>query len=71
MTNVKKIYRTFVHLAIFALCVICTVSLFSCNNTNSLHNFIDDVRPSSHFSTVDFHLSGDTISYYRIRLPQK
>lgn len=70
MTNVKKIYRTFVHLAILAVCLICSFGLFSCNNPNSLHNFVDDVRPSSHFKLVDIHLSGDTLSYYRIRLPQ-
>lgn len=70
MTNVKKISRTFVHLALIALCALCTLGLLGCNNPNYLHNFVDDVRPSAYFKSVDIHLSGDTLSYYRIRLPQ-
>lgn len=70
MTNVKKISRAFFYLALISLCIVCSLGLFGCNNTYSLHNFVDDVRPSAYFKSVDLHLSGDTLSYFRIRLPQ-
>ena len=69
--NVKKISRTLVNLALLSLCTFLTLGICSCNSSNSLHNLVDDLRPSSHFKSVDIHLSGDTLSYYRIRLPQK
>ena len=66
--NVKKISRTLVNLVIFSLCTLLTLGICGCNSSYNLHNFVDDLKPSTHFKLVDIHLSGDTLSYYRIRL---
>lgn len=67
---VQKIIRGIVNMAILAMAALCSAYLCSCDSTNSVSNLIDNVRPSAHFRVVDFHLSGDTVSYYRIRYPK-
>ena len=66
MANAKKISRTLVNLVIFSLCTFFTLGLCSCNSSYNLHNFVDDLKPSTYFKSVDIHLSGDTLFYYRI-----
>ena len=66
----SKVIKSIINLAFLAMAALCTAFLCSCHSTNSVSNLIDNVRPSAHFQVVDFHLSGDTVSYYRIRCHQ-
>lgn len=62
--------KTIINLAIFALCLVCSVGLFGCDSVNSLSDFTDNLRPSAHFSTLELRMHGDTLYYYRVRHSQ-
>ena len=65
----KIFSKALINIALFALCAICSFGLFSCNSSYSLRNFVNSTKPSTYFKSVDIHLSGDTLTYRRIRLP--
>lgn len=66
---VQKIIRGIINLLLIAMAAVCTAFICSCDSPNSVYNIIDNVRPSSHFRVVEFHLHGDTLTYYRVRIP--
>ena len=66
----SKIFKSIVNLAFLAMAALCTAFLCGCNNSNTVSNLVDNIRPSAHFQVVDFHLSGDTVTYYRVRYPK-
>lgn len=66
----SKVIKSIVNLAFLAMAALCTAFLCSCDSSHTVSNLIDNVRPSAHFRVVDFHLHGDTVTYYRIRYPQ-
>ena len=66
----SKIIKTALNMAFIALAALCTAFLCSCDSSNTVSDFIDNLRPSAHFRVVDFHLSGDTVTYYQVRYPQ-
>lgn len=57
-------------MAIFAVAALFTSILFSCDHSDTVSHFLDNVRPSAHFRVVDFHISGDTVKYYQVRYPK-
>ena len=67
---VQKIIRGIINLILLAMAALCTTFICSCDNSHTMSNLIDNVRPSAHFRVVDFHLRGDTLTYYRERYPK-
>lgn len=67
----KLFYKVVINLVIFSLCTLCTLGLFGCSSYNGLHTVINDIKPSANFRFIDFHLSGDTLIYYRVRYPHR
>ena len=66
----SKIIKTVLNMAFVAMAALLTAFLCSCDHSNTVSNLVDNIRPSAHFRVVDFHLSGDTVTYYRIRYPK-
>ena len=66
----SKIIKSIINMAFLALAALFTSFLCGCNNSNTVSNLVDNIRPSAHFRVVDFHLSGDTVTYYRVRYPK-
>lgn len=66
----SKIIKSIANMALIALAALFTSFLCCCDHSDSVSNLIDNVRPSAHFRVVDFHLSGDTVKYYRVRYPK-
>lgn len=62
--------KIIINLAVLAVCVVCSAGLFGCDSVNRMSDFVDNVRPSAHFSTIELRLHGDTLHYYRVRRPQ-
>lgn len=67
---VSKVIKAIINVAFLAMATLCTAFLCSCDSSHSLSHLVDNVRPSAHFRVVDFHLHGDTVTYYRIRYSQ-
>ena len=66
----SKVIKSIINMAVLAMAAVCTAFLCSCDHSNTVSNLVDNIRPSAHFRVVDFHLQGDTVSYYRIRYPK-
>ena len=66
----SKVIKSIINMAVLAMAAVCTAFLCGCDHSDSLSNFIDNVRPSAHFRVVDFHLEGDTLKYYQVRYPK-
>lgn len=67
----KLFYKVVINLVIFSLCALCSLGLFGCSGSNNLHSVLNEIRPSTNYRFIDFHLSGDTLIYYRVRLPYR